>query len=582
MTRTETKARIGSLLLLSLIMQDTSCIAFANESTQQLASAASISSNNSEALKSETTSNNTQTSSASAAIIKDTEHDSIDSYPEEPAKQKLEAGWKPALPVELQSESGRKPGLPVELQSIKTNQDAKPQLIAQNPTDGSTRINADPSSTPLAVDNLSKQILLKEIALEKFNLHYRQNAAVQGRWKGWRYAASAEANSGLGLAGGIISVYNRGVHVHRADQVKRQLQKKANLIPMIGNIIGSAAAANEFMVNEYHEWDAWRKGFSATQARKFVASTKNDIDRLMRERDALIRIEESTPELAAEAELHRLEGRVLTDLQDQSLLEFQRFHLNARNLMAFQQMQYFFDLAKNTTGAIGYDFAWLSLHRRRRVWNYRAGVLFTVSGALTMGGPIVSRGFAKLVTEYHKRTLKDTIENREAAQVATLEADQKALAQYVVSGRVKTEGTGLAIKRGEVYGNHSKYFQDQYTAAEKQVAKSKLVATQNIGAGMYVGGSKIASGILFIIPGYLQLYNTNTQTATRITNSDLLAAGIVGLPASSFQILDTLRIQVRGELDRHNLAKQGKLPGQLIQARLKQLDEMEAAINAGP
>lgn len=545
MKLTERKSWIGSLLLLSIILQEGSCIAFANESIDL-----SVNSDPDQAQDTPI--------KATGTISKSAEGDALlaAKTPDSKADQSDTDDLPPA--------------------------EARAQQLAQAPTDGSTRISGDPNTAPSAVDNLTKQILLKEIALEKFNLRYRLNAAKQGRWKGWRYAAASEANAGLGLAGGIVSVYNRGVHVHRANQVKRQMQKKANIIPMIGNIIGSAAAANEFMVNEYHEYEAWRRGFSPGQARKFVASTKSDIDRLTQQRDALIRLEESAPLLAPEAELHRLEGKVLADLLDQSLLEFQRFHLNARNLMAFQQMQYMFDLAKNATGAIGYDFAWLSLHRRRRIWNYRAGVLFTVSGALTMGGPIVSRGFAKLVTEYHKRSLKDTIEDREAKDVARLEADQKALNDYVRTARLNSQCATNSLSRLEVYGDHSKYFQDQYVAAEKQVAKSKLVATQNIGAGLYVGGSKVASGILFIIPGYLQLYNTNTETATRITNSDLLTAGIIGLPASTFQILDTLRIQVRGELDRQKLSKQGKLPGQQIASRLKQLDDMEAAINACP
>jgi hypothetical protein len=549
MKRTETKAWIGSLLLLSIILQESSCTAFANESSQASAISAPDQTQETPIKASGIISKSADADAALTSSGTDSDGDRANNDDDPQA-----AG-----------EAGE-----------------SPKQIAQARTDGSTRISGDPSSAPSAVDNLTKQILLKEIALEKFNLRYRLNSAKQGRWKGWRYSASAEANAALGLAGGIVSVYNRGIHVHRADQVKRQMQKKANIIPMIGNIIGSAAAANEFMVNEYHEYEAWRKGFSPGQARKFVASTKSDIDRLTQQRDALIRLEESAPLLAPEAELHRLEGKVLADLLDQSLLEFQRFHLNARNLMAFQQMQYMFDLAKNATGAIGYDFAWLSLHRRRRVWNYRAGVLFTVSGALTMGGPIVSRGFAKLVSEYHKRSLKDTIEDREAKDVAKLEADQKALNDYVKTARLNSQCATQSLNRLEVYGDHSKYFQDQYVSAEKQVAKSKLVATQNIGAGLYVGGSKVASGVMFIIPGYLQLYNKNTQTATRITNSDLLVAGIIGLPASSFQILDTLRIQVRGELDRQKLAKQGKLPGQQIATRLKQLDEMEAAINACP
>ena len=445
----------------------------------------------------------------------------------------------------------------------------------------SGRIVGDPSEAASAIDALSRQIVLKEIALEKFNLHYKQNSAKQGRWKGLRYAFFNEVNASMGLAGGIISTYNRGINVHRPSKVRLHLQESANYIPMIGNIIGASAASFEFLVNEYHSIEAARKGFSTSQAKKYVASTRGEIDRLLAEREALVRLEESAPAHAPQAELHKLEGRILADLRDQSTLEFQRFHLDSRRLLAFQQMQYFFDLAKNTTNAIGAEFAYLSLHRGRRVWNYRAGVMFAISGGLTMGGPIASRIFAKGVSEFHKHGLKETLGQVESRQLAALEADQKALDTMIRSGRVPADRTEQAIVRGELYGDHSKYFQDSEQRAAKQLDKAKLVATQNIGAGLFVGGSKIASGVLFIIPGYYQLYNSRTQTATRITNSLLLTSAIVGLPASSFSIFDTLRIQVQGELSRRKLAKSGNLPGQLISARLKQLDDMEAKLKSG-
>ncbi|MBX9686171.1 MAG: hypothetical protein K2X27_05685, partial [Candidatus Obscuribacterales bacterium] len=138
-----------------------------------------------------------------------------------------------------------------------------------------------------------------------------------------------------------------------------------------------------------------------------------------------------------------------------------------------------------------------------------------------------------------------------------------------------------SVERLDFYGQRTRIFNDQISAAGKQLNRAKLVATQNVGSGLYVGGSKVASGILFIIPGYLHDYNSNKgQTPGRVTNHLLLAASIVGLPASGFKILDTLRIQVRGEIDRHNLAKQHKLPSELLANRLKALEEAEAALQA--
>ena len=71
-----------------------------------------------------------------------------------------------------------------------------------------------------------------------------------------------------------------------------------------------------------------------------------------------------------------------------------------------------------------------------------------------------------------------------------------------------------------------------------------------MGAGFFVGGLKLAQGILFTIPGYYTAYNTKTIRATRVTNFDLFAASVVSIPASAFAMADTFRIQVQGEINR--------------------------------
>jgi hypothetical protein len=266
---------------------------------------------------------------------------------------------------------------------------------------------------------------------------------------------------------------------------------------------------------------------------------------------------------------------VLRDLRDQSLQEFQRFHIGARKMIAFQQMQYLFDIAKNTTGAIGYDFAYLSLHRKERIWNGRAGVLFIVSGQLTMWGPVLSRFFAKGVGEITKHRSKNVVKDIDK-NVATLETDLAMLNKIIHDGHGQNIMVANATTREGLYGEHQKAFASEIAAAQKKNAAAKLSATQNIGAGMLVGASKTASGVLFAIPGFNSNYNSQTVRAGRVTNDLLFSASVVALPAGLFSMIDTLRIQVQGEINRHKAAKAGTLPGQIVAARLRQLDEMEA------
>lgn len=440
---------------------------------------------------------------------------------------------------------------------------------------------ADAAASVRTIDDLTRDILLKEIELERFNLHYRTEVAKQGRWKGWRYAAFNEANGGLGLAGGLISIYNRGRRLRDPRNVNVKLQEKANILPMIGSMIAASAAALEFGINGWHELETHGKGFAPKAAKRHVDGLKAEIDTLMAQRDALIAAQKQQPELAASAEVYAVEGKILKDLRDQSLLEYERFHIGARKLLTFQQSQYLFDISKNVTNALGYGFGYRALNRRDRRYNFDAGVMFMVSGALFTAGPIVSRLMASGVGRIHKRYLKSTLADTEASEVALLEKDKAELDRLCAGGNCPTDLVADALERSEIYGIRSKTFQDSMQAALKAQDDAKLTATQNIGSGIFVGGSKITSGVLFAVPGYYKKYNNGKDyTSARVTNSNLFAASVIGVPATTYSMLDTLRIQVKGEINRRKLAKQGKLPSQQIAARLKQLDDIEARLQA--
>lgn len=430
------------------------------------------------------------------------------------------------------------------------------------------------------IDDLTKQILLKEIELQRYNLHYTMEVAKQGRWKGWRYAAFQEINSGMGLAGAIVSTVNRGQALHKPSRVKLHPQLAANYVPMIGSIIGASAAANEFGINTYHEVVARSRGFSPAAAVRKVTGLKDEIDTLSAKRDALIKKEAADPSLAAYVAIDDIEGKVLKDVRDQALQEFERFHVGARKTLAFQQSQYLFDIAKYTTNAIGYNWAYLSLRNRHRIWNGRAGVMFTISGQLTCFAPILSRLIGKGYGEFTKRGMKGVTKDAQEADIAKLSADLDAL-EAIVNQRKQynREVEGAIVNQGH-YDTHEKAFTDEIQEARKKTDAAKLTATQNIGAGLFVGGLKTASGVLFLVPGFNPNYNKSNARSSQVTNDLLFTSAILGLPSGVFSMLDTLRIQVRGEINRHKAVKAGKLPGQIAMARLKELDQMEKTLKA--
>ena len=437
-----------------------------------------------------------------------------------------------------------------------------------------------PSEAARQIDALTRAILLKEIELQRYNLHYTMEVAKQGRWKGWRYALFQEINSGTGLSGSIISVVNRGQALHKPKRVKLHPQLAANYIPMIGSIIGASAAAGEFGINTYHEMVARSRGFSPAAAVRKVRGLQNDIDVMLAKRDSLIQIEGAEPSLRAYYIVDDIEGRILKDMRDQALMEFERFHISARKTLAFQQAQYLFDVAKYTTNAVGCNWAYLSLKNKHRIWNGRAGVMFTISGQLTCYAPILSRLLAKGYGEFTKLGMRDLSKEARETDMARLSADLDELEQILKQNKERSNEVATTVILQADYESHEKTFGDEISAAQKKNDAAKLTATQNIGAGLFVGGLKTGSGVLFLIPGFNPNYNKSDDRSSRVTNDNLFASAVLGLPAGTFSMLDTLRIQVRGEINRHKAAKEGKLPVQIAVARLKELDQMEARLRA--
>ncbi len=298
--------------------------------------------------------------------------------------------------------------------------------------------------------------------------------------------------------------------------------------------------------------EARRKGFSPAAAKKHVLALKAEIDKLLAEREAFIAIEQSVPLLRPHAQVDLAEGKVLKDLRDLGLLEYSHFHIGQRRFIAYQQSLYVFDMAKYTTGAIGSFFAYMSLHKHRRVWNNRAGVLFDISGALTIAAPLASRAIGVGVAKLHSHLISPISKDVETREIATLEADQAALEKLCQGGLCSPDSVRAPVQRAATYGLQGKGFRGELDRSLKANRKAKLVATQSVASGAFVGSTKIASGVLLNVVG--KHYNTKSVLSSKITNSDLFASAVCGIVGSGVAVVDTMRIQVQGEITRHKLA----------------------------
>lgn len=384
------------------------------------------------------------------------------------------------------------------------------------------------------IDLLTKQIILKEIELEKFNLYYRKEVGKQGRWAGWRYATLQEGNFCANLASEIYSTSERSSHFKHPDKLSTVKLERCNLTSMVGYTIGASAGALELGITEFHDIQASQKGFSPKAAKAHVLSLKNEIDKLLSEREALLKIESAAPLLRYHVEEGLAEGKVLFDLRDLTLLEYEKFHISARRYVAFQKSLYFFDMTKYTCSAIGSFFAFLSQHRHDRKWNLRAGILDDIAGGLIIATPFLSRGLGILEQKIQRHYIAAIVNDVQTRQIATLESDEAALEKLSSEITPNIDFADSPLKRMSMYRTENHYFESESERIIKQERAGKLTATQNMVTGTFTGSTHLAGGILYTSAG--KIANGRTLRDSRITNYNLATAAIVGIPGNSAAI----------------------------------------------
>ncbi|HEY9792831.1 MAG TPA: hypothetical protein V6D22_20695 [Candidatus Obscuribacterales bacterium] len=513
-------------------------------------------------------------------------------------------------------------------QQVDNNQ----PLIAQ--TAGTTVLQGRISN----VDSLSRDILRSEIKLEKFNLNYRLNAAKQGRWKGWRYFFFQESKLALAEAGLIKSVEYRGRHLHSGPLspalygpavAKFTGNRHTNRAPIIVNgtivpgiisfFMGDTGDAIELGINMWHSWQASRHGFSQTQSRKYVAGLIADIDKKLADREAAIRQEPTSD--AELAQLQQMEGKVLTDFRDVSVSEFERFHIGASRVLARENSFYLLDMARTSLGIYN---NWMAASFVIRKHNRGIGVFSitsTIISSMIMLDPILARVAGSAAARMDRRSLESSGLPRLVESPAKLKSDYSALSGFAASHRTSDKpAVAAAISRLDTYDANHNYYTNEIQKNASALRRGQRAAIQNMGMGVAIGGTRLVQGV---IGDYITQYHqhvrgpatwldlTTHKSVTSVlppnghsvliangspkqnpngtaggagvwqgrqTNEWLYTSAVVYLAGISTAIIDSWRIRLSSELAYQRQKSHHSLPGQVIRARLAQLDQMEAKI----
>jgi hypothetical protein len=421
------------------------------------------------------------------------------------------------------------------------------------------------------IDRLTREILLEEIELERFNIHYRLNVAKQSVHKPFRYFLTQESNNVLTGTGLIIGVSARTPHFRTPEKLNNQALEKANEVQLVGQLTSVVGSSSEFLINGYHELQAHKHGYGPKASRAFVLKKRHNIEALMQQRDALVESEKTTPARLNHYQVDFLEGQILSSMKDISLDEFVRFHSSQRGYLAFQQTLYSLDITRNLLGAVGSSLAYESNHTHNRKFNYSSGVVGIVSGSIGTALPVVSRVVGHVVKEHQKKYVREVnagVQPDEPELARRIEKMQESCRAQI------TDPADRAINRYAMYKNENTGLALQMERATVAERKARLAATENITTGAYTGATKISNSIMYTISG------RDFPKNARVSNILISSGNIAFLSGNALAVMDNLRIQINHEIDHAKRKKQHLLTGQILDDRLHTLDVMETTLKS--
>ena len=427
-------------------------------------------------------------------------------------------------------------------------------------------------SSPVEIDRLTKEILLEEIELERFNIHYRLEVAKQGVHKPLRYFMTQEGNNVLTGVGLIIGVSARVPNFRTPAKLNNQALEKANEVQLVGQLTSVVGSSSEFLINGYHELQAHKHGYGAKASRAFVLKKRHNIEALMQQRDALVEAEKAVPARRNHCQADFLEGQILSSMKDISLDEFVQFHSNQRGYLAFQQTLYSLDILRNLLGAVGSSLAFESNHIHNRKFNYSSGVVGIVSGSVGTALPVVSRVVGHVVKEHQKNYVQEVdagVQPDEPELAKRIEKMQESCQTLI------TAPTDRAISRYAMYRNENSGMALQMERATVAERKARLAATENITTGAYTGATKISNSIMYTISG------RDFPKNVRVSNILIGSGNIAFLSGNALAVVDNLRIQINHEIDHSKRKKKHLLTAQILGDRLQTLDAMENSLKTG-
>lgn len=350
----------------------------------------------------------------------------------------------------------------------------------------------------------------------------------------------------------------------------------AAITQLVGQAVGASGDVFELGLNVLHTVKLRNEDMTPALFRKRIGVLHHELDDLMAKRKRLVsELSSRGGGSSNEGELLKAEQKVLADLRDLSLLEYNEFHSGTKRFWVLQNTAYLVDLAKNMSGMTGNIIGLYGNARKKPRMQGGAGVFSIISGSIVLLTPAVGRVTGNLSGMAARRLVSKEIADVEVSDVQTLANDtqdflKKLKAAAAQSGEGNLSSISAAgLKRAAVYENAERLFYENAQYQESQRKKASASLKENILFASLVAPPRITAGINQVLGGW-RYYRTPPVA------NKLYAAGATAYASgTAVNIAETIRLHVNFERNRHEQVREKKTPLEQYHKRIETLKSLE-------
>ncbi len=425
-----------------------------------------------------------------------------------------------------------------------------------------------PDLADKSVCTMTNEILKKEIALERFCLNYEIIGNREPKLRRLRYFLGQQASLGLFLAGDIVAIQETGKHLDTPAGVSSDHLKSAYTVELVGSIIGGASSLAELCSNGYIAIKNKKHKEDPRSALNTVKHKVEEIDQLLVRRNEILSREQDS----SVYKINTIEGDLLKDYRDWCVYEFVHVYSDIKAYQASENVYYALNAAGNAVFSVAGGLAIRSFQNTQLA---SPSIITSITGdSISILSAPASYFARKFLYKHYAKKIYRTIQEKnydiEAASADNLDQLHKEVTKTNDSTLINLGHIRLRLAAYDLW--NQRY--DEYLGSEMEyLRRYDKIALQSVIFGPIISGSYLTQDILGAAAYYGNRRRLRTINNLTFAGAITSASGsVIGLGATSWYFIDEALTQRR-------LQRQGKLPEQLLQQRLKTLDQVEMMIS---